>query len=155
MTVLLGFGIESVFNVADDQSEFQHCLNAAFCYDALTESQCWSHGTMTTLQIRMTISPEVNDYVEDLGLRAELEEILAKIPEMFPNLIRIECEFDPGIEDESDPVVAIWVALPDQGPNYPTPRMRFSEWEISRFPGQVLQHFSVLFWHEAVENART
>jgi hypothetical protein len=110
---------------------------------------------MSTSSVPLAIAPETLDYVVGLRLQTEFEEILAKIPEMFPDLLRIECNLDPGIEDESEPVVGIWVALPDRGRTYPTPHSRFSKWEITRFPGQVLQYFSVLFWHEAVENART
>lgn len=109
---------------------------------------------MTLTQVRTTIPREVGDHVASPGVRTEFKEILSQVPKMFPDLLRIECEFDPGIEDESEPVVGIWVALPDLRPSYPTPHMRFSEWEIKRFPSQILQHFSVLFWHEAVENAR-
>lgn len=80
---------------------------------------------MTSTRVSVTTPQEVKDYVTGLGLRAEFDEILTKIPEIVPELLRIECEFDPGVEDESDPLVGIWVALPDHGPGYPTPHSAF------------------------------
>lgn len=109
---------------------------------------------MLVSQTPFAITSEAADYLQTLGLQAELEEIVEKLPELFPELLRIECQYDEGIEDESDPMFIINAWLAADGPTDPTPLARWSPWMLERFPVEVWQHLCVLHWHEAPDHAR-
>jgi hypothetical protein len=110
---------------------------------------------MTTTQVPVSIPQDVVDFIAGLGIRDVFDEIVAKTSEMFPDARQIECEIDPGIEDESDAGVVIGVALPESGPTYPTPHMRWADWAVHRFPGRVLYYITMIHWYEPGTNAGT
>lgn len=94
-----------------------------------------------------TVPPEVAAFVAELGGQHVFDTILRGLPELFPELLGIECEVDPGIPDEVDPVVNIFAWLPDIGPSDPTPGMKWDQWTLARFSGRELYQIVVLFAH--------
>jgi hypothetical protein len=104
---------------------------------------------MIAAQLSVTISQEVTDHIARLQIDTAFHDILDHLPSLYPDASKIECELDPGIEDESDPVVVFLVTVPDQGPSFPTPFMTWSNWASTRYSGRVLYHFTVLFAHES------
>jgi len=109
---------------------------------------------MLVSQTPVEITVEAADYLQALGLQAELDEVIEKLPEVFPELLRIECEYDPGIEDESDPTFVINTWLAADGPTDPTPLSRWLPWMLERFPSEVWRHLCVVHWHEVPDHAR-
>ncbi len=109
---------------------------------------------MTTTEIPIAISPAVTEYVAELGLQTQFQEILDKVPEYYPNPSRIKCEFDPGVPDEEDPVVIIMPTIPDRGSTDPPPHMKWLEWVATKFSGRDYRHFVVLESYEANGHAR-
>jgi hypothetical protein len=99
---------------------------------------------MSISQVPVTIPTEVSDYVDQLGLRAQFDEIVDKIPEILPEALSIACEFDAGVPDEEDPRIILNVDTPDEGLSNPTPHMRWMNWAAKRFPAKVLMNFVVV-----------
>jgi len=104
---------------------------------------------MIAIEIPVTIPQDVNDFVASLGQHEIFAAILEGLPEVFPKLLRIECELDYGVEEDSDTTVVCLVSLPDEGPSDPTPLMRWSKWALQRFSGRELYSFVVLAAYEA------
>lgn len=99
--------------------------------------------------VQLVVPDEVKDFVTDQGIESTFQDLLDHLPDVFPEASRVECEFDPGIEDESDPVVIFGIYLPPRGPSDSDPFMKWSAWALSRHSGRELYHFTVLFSHES------
>ncbi len=96
---------------------------------------------------------EVTDFVAGLGFQAEFQGILDGIPEVFPEALGVQCQFDPGVPDEEDPTVVTTVRVEDRGPTDPTPHMLWDDWALARYPGRVLYHFPVIVAHVRTAHA--
>src|SRR5438067_1410648 len=103
---------------------------------------------MTTTQIPVLIPREVINHVAEIGMQAVFSDILDNLPAVFPDATKVECELDPGIEDDCDPMVIFLITIPDKAPSNPTPFIKWSNWALNRHTGRELYHFTVLFVHE-------
>ena len=107
---------------------------------------------MTTTTYPVTVPAEVTAFVADLGLESVFRGLLDGIPEVFPDVLSVTCEVDPGVQDEveeMDPSVLIWAFIPDTGAIDPTPHQKWVPWELARYSGKDLMHFNVHFVHPA------
>ena len=103
---------------------------------------------MTATTPKPIVPPEVTAFVAGLRLESVFQGLLTGIPEVFPEAMGIECEVDPGLEDEGvDPIVVMNVALPHTESIEPTPMSRWIEWVLPRYLGRDLYHFTPNFYH--------
>src|SRR5262245_19882671 len=93
-----------------------------------------------TPTVPMKITPEAETRLVELGLQAELKQMLEHVRQVVPQLRRIEVELVERYDTGGEPGVGVraWCGLPWQEVNkiwWPLVR-----WEGTTFPPEVLQH---------------
>jgi hypothetical protein len=93
--------------------------------------------------VPVTITPEAEGRLAELGLQAELEQMLERIRQVVPELRHIDVELVERYDTGGEPGVSVnaWSSLPWQQVNdvwWPLAR-----WEGETFRPQVLQHLSI------------
>ncbi len=98
--------------------------------------------------VPVTITPEASARVDELGLRAELEQMLEHARQTVPDLTRIELTYLEPYDTGIDPGIGIEAYI--NRPFIPEDRISetFARWEIGIFPPEVLQYFTFLLRFE-------
>lgn len=102
----------------------------------------------TSTDVPVTIAPEAEARLSELGMHKELEQMIAHIREVVPALTAIEVEtaerYDMGVE----PGVSI-IAYSDR-PCDAEDKTSWNliRWDFETFPPQVLEHLCALLLYE-------
>src|SRR5437870_3324858 len=102
---------------------------------------------MDTLSaLPVTVTPEAAAHVAELGLQAELEQMLRHACQTIPGLLHITVELHPPY-DTGDEMAVILQATRDFASRNPGDRTtwEFRDWKIRTFSPDVYRHFSLLF----------
>ena len=99
--------------------------------------------------VPVSITPEAATRVAELGMQAELEQMIEQTRRMVPALKRIEVVLvpspdigdEPGITIEATRSDTFWLKDPTED--------RWSEWKIQTFSPDVWRHFVLMTHHEA------
>jgi hypothetical protein len=105
-----------------------------------------------TKTIPVTITPEAEARVAELGMRAELEQMLERARLTIPGLARLQVGVEQPYDTGGEPSIGI-EARTDQvwAPEDRTWK-DYSRWKINTFPARVWSHFTLLLTPE--ENRR-
>jgi hypothetical protein len=98
----------------------------------------------TTTTVPVTVTPEAAEHVAKLGLRAQLEQMIAHAQQTIPKLHRIEVTLEPPYEAGVDEQVVIWAHKEFCGPDYDPAEDQFSRWVVRTFPPDVFRHLVLL-----------
>jgi hypothetical protein len=95
--------------------------------------------------VPVTITPGAEARIAELGMRKELEQMIAHVREVTPGLQAIEVTVAECYDSRDVPGVSIdaysdRVYEPDDTTDRDTIR-----WEVETFPPQVLEHLGILF----------
>jgi hypothetical protein len=103
---------------------------------------------MTIPAIPITIDPDAQARIAELGMRREFEQMLDKAQEVVPHLnsIRVTLEHDP--EGELDTQIVIWSHRDDTGTPDKT-EWNYIGWQAQTFSPDVCLNFSMLCYYEA------
>jgi hypothetical protein len=95
--------------------------------------------------VPLTIDPEAAARVAELGMQAELEQMLEHARRTIPGLQRLDVVLDPPYDTGDEPAVVI-EALRDPATRAEPDQTwwHYSGWEITTFPPDVCRHFSLL-----------
>lgn len=96
-------------------------------------------------EVPVTVTPEAEARLAELGMRQEMEQMIAHVREVVPGLAAIEVTVAEGYGTRDEPGVTI-MAYSDQVFGWDPPfGWSFSRQEVEKFPPDVLEHLCVLF----------
>jgi hypothetical protein len=99
---------------------------------------------MATDTIPLTVAEDAAAYVDKLGMRPQLEQMLERVRQTIPHLqgMRVTLEYDP-VYPTNDPQVVILAKRSDMPPtDVPDPiHWGWVRWQTETFPPQVFTHF--------------
>ncbi|SRR5579875_1824062 len=97
----------------------------------------------TSTDVPLTISPEAQARIAELGLQKEFEQMIAHVRAAVPGLVAIEVVRELPYDTAWEPVSI--TAYSDQAfkPEEKASR-NLSQWEVETFPPQVLEHLIIL-----------
>ena|ERR1043166_8032549 len=104
---------------------------------------------MDTLSaLPVTVTPEAAAHVAELGMQAELEQMLRYACQTISGLLHITVELQPPY-DTGDELAVILEATRDLAARKPgeLPTQDFDTWQINTFSPDVLRHFTLLLTH--------
>ena len=92
---------------------------------------------MPILQVPVTIEPEAQHLIDELGIQKEMGEILERLPEFYPTVTRVEMRYDPKDDYNfaSSVLLDVWVARGAPVPN--DWNQRWIHWFVDAFPVEV------------------
>jgi hypothetical protein len=96
--------------------------------------------------VPLTITPDATAYIEQLGTRAEFEQMIDYIRQHVSGLRSLEVEIQPPYDTGNEDQVIIH-ALRDAAvadPNDPT-KWEWHRWVIATFPTDVYLHYTLMF----------
>lgn len=94
--------------------------------------------------VPVTITPQAEARIAELGMRRELEQMIAHVREVVPALVAIEVEIAECYDTRDEPGVSI-LAYSDR-PYDPEDKTSWNliRWDVETFPPQVLEHVCTL-----------
>ncbi len=99
----------------------------------------------TSTDVPLTITPEAQARIAELGLRKELEQMIARVRAAVPGLAAIEVAVAERYDTGGEPGINI-TAYSDQIFGLEsTFSWDWTRWEVETFPPQVLEHLCILF----------
>lgn len=104
---------------------------------------------MTAVQpVPLTITPEAAARIAELGIEAEVEQIVEQTRRMVTNLRRMEIELEPAYELGEEPMLTIGATR--EAPFVPGDNTRgaWGLWKVTTFPPEVGQHITLVIVHE-------
>jgi hypothetical protein len=98
----------------------------------------------TSTDVPVTIAPEAEARLTELGMHKELEQIIAHIREVVPELTAIEVAIAERYDTGGEPGVSI-IAYSDR-PYHAEDKTSWNliRWDVETFPPQVLEHLCTL-----------
>jgi hypothetical protein len=100
--------------------------------------------------IPVYVADDVAARVDELGMRAEYEQMLEHVKQAVPGLqfIRVTLEYDP-VRPEDDPQVIIWARRDDATvePSTAAVNWELAGWMGNDFPPEVCIQFTVMACH--------
>lgn len=99
----------------------------------------------TSTDVPVTITPEAEARIAELGMRKELEQMIAYVREVVPELAGIEVALTERFDTGSEPGITIEAysdRIFEPGNTVSWDSIR---WEVETFPPQVLEHLCILF----------
>lgn len=100
---------------------------------------------MSAATIPVTIDPEAAELVAELGMQAELEQMLDQARRMIPGLRRLQVVYGEPYDTGPDPSVVI-DAYCDPALHEAARRAMhdYSRWKVTAFHPDVFRHFTLL-----------
>jgi hypothetical protein len=104
---------------------------------------------MATATIPLTVDPEADELVAELGMRSDLERMLDRARQTIPGLLRLHVVFGPPYDTGPEPSVVI-EAYRDPAHREPDDQVwnQFSRWKTQAFSPDVYRHFTLLIMDE-------
>jgi hypothetical protein len=97
----------------------------------------------TVETIPLTISPEADAFITEVGQRREFEAMLGHARQTVPGLRAFEINLHD-FPETGPPGVVIWAHRDDPGPGDDPTNRRFGRWAVETFPPEVCQNFAFL-----------
>lgn len=103
----------------------------------------------TTATIPITIEPEAQARINELGMQREFEQMLEHTLRTIPDLRAIGVTPAYDYEEGGEPRITIDAYRPDPGPGkYDPTDQQWGEWQMRAFPPEVFQHFLLMSFYE-------
>jgi hypothetical protein len=97
----------------------------------------------TAATIPLTISPEADAFIDEVGQRREFEAMLEHARQVVPGLRAFEVILHDTPET-GPPGVIIWAHRDDPGPGNDPTHWRWARWVVEAYPPEVCQNFVLL-----------
>lgn len=99
----------------------------------------------TSTDVPVTITPEAEARTAELGMRKELEQMIAHVRAVVPGLSAIDVEIAECYDTRDETGISI-IARSERvfEPEDETSE-KVSRWAVTNFPPQVLEHLCILF----------
>ena len=94
--------------------------------------------------IPVTITPEAEDRVAELGMRKELEQMIAHVRETVPGLAAIKVRIEECYDTRDETGVSIEAYSDQVFESENTVSWDLIRWAVETFPPQVLEHLCIL-----------
>lgn len=98
-----------------------------------------------SIDIPLTITPEADARLAELGMRKELEQMIAYLREVVPGLAAIDVEIAECYDSRDEPGVSIIAHSDRVFEPGDTTSWDSIGWAVKTFPPQVLEHLCILF----------
>jgi hypothetical protein len=98
--------------------------------------------------VPLTITPEATEYVAELGMQREFEQMLAHALRFFPDLRSMRVELEPAY-DYGMPCVEFQPVLNLRDVKNNPKGIDWIGWKNDTFPMEIAMHFSMLAGYEA------
>lgn len=99
---------------------------------------------MTPTTIPIIITPEAAARVAELGMQAELEQMLEHTCQTVPGLRSIKVEEELPYDTDPDSSIGIWVARDDPHLEEDTTDREWGRWLVRTFPPDVCRYFVMI-----------
>jgi hypothetical protein len=98
--------------------------------------------------VPVTITPEATEYVAELGMQREFEQMLAHALRFFPDLRSMRVNLEPAYDLEL-PCVLFSPVLNERDVENNPSDLDWAHWKSATFPPEIGQHFVMLVGYEA------
>ncbi|HYV38002.1 MAG TPA: hypothetical protein VE988_20115 [Gemmataceae bacterium] len=98
---------------------------------------------MSTIANQLTVTPEADAYIDEIGMRGTYERMLKHIPEHYQGLQSIAVTLGLDYEEGGPPTVLFEVMRDDPG-EYDGADGHWDRWVIENFHPDQFRHFVVL-----------
>ena len=95
--------------------------------------------------VPVTITPEAEARIAELGMRKELEQMIAHVREVVPGLAAIEVTIAECYDTRDETGVSIEAYSDRVFESGSTTSWDLTGWAVETFPPQVLEHLCILF----------
>ncbi len=99
---------------------------------------------MNQKSVPVTVTPEAEEYIRQLGLQGPFEQMIDHAIQVVPGLRRIECELPPLYDLGGEPAVEIGVFMDSPTGEYDPTNRELQWWKVSTFPPEVAIYFIYL-----------
>jgi hypothetical protein len=100
-----------------------------------------------TTTIPVTVTPEASDYVDELGMRGQFEQMIEHTRRTMAGLRAIHVTLQPPYDLGGGPCVLIEATTDDPHLEYDPSQGEWARWQVGAFPPEVNQHFVLLVVH--------
>lgn len=101
---------------------------------------------MQTTTVPVTITPEAEALVDELGYRSDLERIVDHARQTIPGLDAIEVTREDLVDEPGYPRVVITAWKPGSWSPADRTRDEFGSWYIREIPGEAAAHLTFDVW---------
>jgi hypothetical protein len=98
--------------------------------------------------IPLTVEPEAAALVSELGLQAELDQMLEHARQTIAGLRRLQVRFGPAYDTGEERVIIEAVRDPASRASKAWTREQYSRWKSAAFSPDVYRHFTLLDEYE-------
>lgn len=99
----------------------------------------------TSTDIPVTITPEAEARIAELGMRKELEQMIAHVREVVPGLTAINVKLAECYDTRDETGVSIFAYSDRLFEPGSTTSWEITRWAVETFPPEVLEHLCILF----------
>jgi hypothetical protein len=99
---------------------------------------------MTPTTIPVTVTPEAAARVAELGMQAELEQMLEHTRQAVPGLLSIEVQEAPPYDTGDESTIVIEATRGDRFQESDRTDTEWGDWEINTFPPDVCRYFVMM-----------
>ena len=99
--------------------------------------------------VPVTITPEAAARIDELGIRAEVEQMIEHTRQAIPALKRIEVVLEDAYETWDQPYLTIYATRADAYRPEDRADREWGYWRVNTFPPEVCQHIAMLTVYES------
>jgi hypothetical protein len=99
---------------------------------------------MTPMTVPLTITPEAQARVEELGMQRELDRMIEHTRQTVPGLRAITVVLEPCYDTRDEPGLTIEAAVDDCPLEYDRTDSDWGAWKVDTFPPEVCEHFVMM-----------
>ena len=99
----------------------------------------------TSTDVPVTITPEAEARLAELGMRKEMEQMVAHVREVVPGLAAIEVTIEECYDSRDETGIRIEAYSDQVFEPGNTVSWDSAAWAVKTFPPQVLEHLCILF----------
>lgn len=99
----------------------------------------------TSTDVPLTLTPEAEARIQELGMRKEMEQMIAHVREVVPGLAAIEVTIAECYDTRDETGVSIEAYSDRVYEPGSTLSWDLTRWAVETFPPQVLEHLCILF----------
>jgi len=93
--------------------------------------------------IPLTIEPEAAAYLAELGMQAELEQMLEHTRQVVPDLTRIHIELEPIYDPGDEQRIGIEAFIDPASQQDGLVGCQWDQWQVATFPYEVFRYFTL------------
>ncbi len=95
--------------------------------------------------VPVTVTPEAAARIAELGIQAAVDQMLGHALQTIPDLQRLEVVLDGPYDTHEEPYLTIHATTDRILVPGDTTEKGWTDWELSTFPPEVLEHIALLF----------